>query len=444
MFDNLQEKISSSVQKLRGQGKITEKNIQSTLDEVRKSLLEADVQYKVVQSFIDSVREQALGQDVLTGIEPGQQMVRIFSQELTRILGGKSPEIPSPAKGPLKILLVGLQGTGKTTSAAKLALYCRDEKKKIPLLVPADVSRPGAKEQLYTLAKENGLGAFEHQMDDAVSICKTAISKQQGRELVGDVMIFDSAGRLAIDESLMDELARVRKVIQPDLVLYVLDAMAGQDAVRTAKIFEEEIGFDGVILTKMDGDARGGSALSVHMVTGKPIFFLGVSEKVQGLELVHPDRLASRILGFGDIVSLVEKAQKAFDEKQSAKLAQKLRKNQFTIEDFAQQLQSMEKMGSMSDILGMMPGGAKLKKALPSALPEKEIQKTKVIISSMTLAERRNHQLINGSRRLRIAKGSGTSVQDVNRFLKQFLQAKNMMARISKMGVKGMRRGGLF
>ncbi|MEZ4705376.1 MAG: signal recognition particle receptor subunit alpha [Bdellovibrionota bacterium] len=334
MFDRLQEKISGSIQKIRGHGTITEANIADTIEEVRKSLLEADVQYKVVQSFVDSVREKALGEDVLLGVEPGQQLIRIFSQELIRILGGETPQIPSPSKGPLKVLLVGLQGTGKTTSAAKLALHFRDEKKKIPLLVPADLSRPAAREQLITLAKENGLGVLEAESRNAMEVCKLALEKQKGREINGDVMIFDSAGRLAIDDALMEELAKVKAIIEPDLVLYVLDAMAGQDAVRTAQTFGEKIGFDGVILTKMDGDARGGSALSVKLVTGKPLYFLGTSEKVQGLEPVYPDRLASRILGFGDILSLVEKAQKAFDEKQSARLAQKLRKNQFTIEDF--------------------------------------------------------------------------------------------------------------
>ncbi len=340
--------------------------------------------------------------------------------------------------------MVGLQGSGKTTTTAKLAKYFRDEIKRMPFLVPADTSRPAAREQLEILSKQNGFKVFESREGNAVEVCKKAMDMVHQREVAADTMIFDTAGRLAIDETLMDELKQVRQIVQPHLVLYVLDSMAGQDAVNTAQIFEEKIGFDGVVLTKMDGDARGGSALSVKVVTGKPIYFMGVSEKVDGIEPFHPERLASRILGMGDVLSLVERAQKVVDEKKAMEMAQKLRKNQFTIEDFGEQLQSIQKMGSMADLIGMIPGAGQIKKAMAGGLPEKEIKKTQAIIASMTPKERRNHQILNGSRRLRIAKGSGTSVNDVNRFLKQFMQTKTMMAQFNKLGAKGFKRNGFF
>jgi signal recognition particle subunit SRP54 len=442
MFDNLQEKIARTVKNLRGHGKLTEDNISEAIGEVRTSLLEADVQYRVVQSVIDSIKQKVLGEEVLLGVDPSQQFVKFLSDELIRILGGEKAPLNLPK--PAKILMVGLQGSGKTTTSAKLARYFRDEAKRMPLLVPADTSRPAAREQLEILGKNNGLKVFESRESNAVEVCKKALHQVQQREVAADVVIFDTAGRLAIDESLMDELAKIRETTKPDLVLYVLDAMAGQDAVNTAETFQQKIGFDGVVLTKMDGDARGGAALSVKVVTGKPIFFMGISEKVDGLETFHPDRLASRILGMGDILSLVEKVQKNVDEKEAMELAAKLKKNQFTIEDFGQQLQQVKKMGSLTDLVGMLPGGAQMKKAMSMGLPEKEMKKTEAIISSMTPQERRNHQILNGSRRLRIASGSGTTVADVNRFIKQFMQAKTMMSQMNKLGVKGMRRGGFF
>jgi len=447
MFDNLQDRIARTIKNLRGHGKITEENISEAIDDVRSSLLEADVQYRVVQSVIDSIKQNVMGEEVLLGVNPEQQFIKLLADELNRILGGQEGktfdqimDLPKPTR----ILMVGLQGSGKTTTTAKLAKFFRDEKKRMPFLVPADTSRPAAREQLEILSKQNGFKVFESREGNAVDVCKKAIHMINQREVAADTMIFDTAGRLAIDETLMDELKQVRDIVQPHLVLYVLDSMAGQDAVNTAQTFQEKIGFDGVILTKMDGDARGGAALSVKVVTGKPIYFMGISEKVEGIEPFHPERLTSRLLGMGDVLSLVEKAQKVVDEKQAIEMAKKLRKNQFTIEDFGEQLQSVQKMGNMTDLIGMLPGAGQIKKLMAGGLPEKEIKKTQAIINSMTPQERRNHQILNGSRRLRIAKGSGTTVNDVNRFLKQFLQTKTMMSQFQKLGPKGMRRGGFF
>jgi signal recognition particle subunit SRP54 len=437
MFDNLQDRIARTIKNLRGHGKLTEENMSEAIEDVRSSLLEADVQYRVVQSVIDSIRTKVLGEEVLLGVDPQQQFIKFLADELNRILGGEAAAINLPT--PARILMVGLQGSGKTTTTAKLAKYFRDEKKRMPFLVPADTSRPAAREQLEILAKQNGFKVFESREGNAVDVCKKAMNMVAQREVAADLMIFDTAGRLAIDETLMDELKKVHETVKPHLVLYVLDSMAGQDAVNTAQTFQEKIGFDGVILTKMDGDARGGSALSV-----KPIYFMGVSETVDGIEPFYPERLTGRLLGMGDVLSLVEKAQKVVDEKKAEELAKKLRKNQFTIEDFGDQLQSLQKMGSMGDLIGMLPGAGQLKKAMAGGLPEKEIKKTQAIIQSMTAHERRNHQILNGSRRLRIAKGSGTSVNDVNRFLKQFLQTRTMMSQFQKLGVKGMKRGGFF
>ncbi len=442
MFDNLQDRIARTIKNLRGHGKLTEDNISDAIEDVRSSLLEADVQYRVVQSVVDSIKTKVLGEEVLLGVDPDQQFIKCLADELNRILGGEAVALNLPT--PMRILMVGLQGSGKTTTAAKLAKYFRDEKKRMPFLIPADTSRPAAREQLEILAKQNGFKVFESREGNAVDVCKKAMNMVAQREVAADTLIFDTAGRLAIDESLMDELKKVRDIVQPHVVLYVLDSMAGQDAVNTAQVFDEKIGFDGVILTKMDGDARGGSALSVKVVTGKPIFFMGISEKVDGLEPFYPDRLTSRLLGMGDVLSLVEKAQKVMDEKKAVEMAQKLRKNQFTIEDFGEQLQSLQKMGSMTDLIGMLPGAGQIKKMMAGGLPEKEIKKTQAIINSMTPQERRNHQVLNGSRRLRIAKGSGTTVNDVNRFLKQFLQTRTMMSQFNKLGPKGLKRGGFF
>lgn len=444
MFDQISEKISRSLKNLSGKGKITESNIKEAIEEVRISLLEADVAYPVVQSMIDSIRTKALGQEVVLGVNPDQQFVKILHDEMIRMLGDETVTVPFPKKPPMKILLMGLQGTGKTTTAAKLAKYFRDDLSRMPLLVPADTTRPAAIDQLKTLGSEHGLKVYDTTEKNAVEVCQNALKKVQGQEIAADTIIFDTAGRLSVDDDLMKELTNIKEKINPDWILYALDAMAGQGALEVAKTFFEKVSFDGVVLTKMDGDARGGAALSVLYSLGKPICFLGMGEKVDALEKMHPQRLASRILGMGDIVTLVEKVQKVVDEKKAMELTRKLSKNQFTLEDFQEQLESVQKMGSMQDLVGFLPGGAKMKQALAGGLPEKEIKRTQAIISSMTVRERRNPNLLNGSRRKRIADGSGVTVADVNRMLKQFLQAKTMMSRFSKMGVKGMRRSGSF
>ncbi|MEZ4819650.1 MAG: signal recognition particle protein [Bdellovibrionota bacterium] len=444
MFDRLSEKVSRSLKNLSGKGKITESNISQAIEDVRMGLLEADVSYPVVQSLVDSIKAKALGEEVLLGVSPDQQFIKILNDELVRLLGSENPQIPFAGKGrPTVIMLMGLQGTGKTTTAAKLAKYLRDECSRMPLLVPADLSRPAAVEQLQSLGEEHGLKVFTSEQTNPASVCVEALKKVKQQEIAADTVIFDTAGRLAIDEPLMQELALIQEKTQPDWVLYALDAMAGQDALTVAKTFHRHVAFDSVVLTKMDGDARGGAAISVLQQTGKPIAFLGMGEKIENLELVHPDRLASRILGMGDIVSLVERAQKAIDEKQAQKMAAKLRKNTFDLNDFQEQLESVKKMGSMQDLVGFLPGGAKMKQALAGGMPEKEMAKTQAIICGMTPQERRNPKLINGSRRLRIANGSGVTVAEVNRMLKQFMQAKTMMSRLSKMGMKGLRRGGM-
>ncbi len=443
MFDRLQERFERAFKDLRGQGKIRESNIQEALAEVRSSLLEADVQYRVVQSFIDSVREKALGEEVLTKVNPDQQFIKILNDELIRILGGQTTEVPKVTGRPLVILLAGLQGSGKTTTAAKLAKHLRDQRHERPLLIPADTRRPAAREQLEQLGKENGLQVFSSREDDPVKVCKAAMKAVAMREVAANCVIVDTAGRLHVDEPIMQELEAIQKETQPDLVLYVLDSMVGQDAVRAAEAFQERIDFDGVIVTKLDGDARGGAALSVCLATGKPIFFVGTGEKMEGLEVLHPDRMASRILGMGDVVSFVEKAQEVVDVKQAEKLAKKIRKQEFTIEDFQDQLKAFQKMGSMENLLGMMPGGGKLKKMMAGAMPEKEIARVEAIINSMTVTEKQRPKILDGSRRQRIAHGSGTSVADVNRFLKQFLQAKKMMSSLGKMGPRGFQRGGM-
>ncbi len=444
MFERLSDRISHTLRNLRGIGKIRESNIAEALSEVKASLLEADVQYKVVQSFVDSVRQKALGQEVLGSVEPGQQFVKILYDELLRILGGKSVEIPKVSGKPLKILLMGLQGSGKTTTAAKLAKFLRDDRRERPFLIPTDTVRPAAREQLEQLGAENSLPVFLSRDTDPVSICEAAIKAVECREVAANCLIFDTQGRLAVDKSLIGELKALREAVQPDLVFYVLDSMTGQDAVRSAEVFTQKIGFDGMIVTKLDGDARGGAALSVCVTTGKPIYFVGIGEKLEALERLHPDRLASRILGMGDIVTLVERAEKVVDLKAARELSKKIQKNQFTIEDFAEQIQAVKKMGSFEDLIGFLPGGQQMKKDLQGGIPENELKKTDAIIKSMTQQERRNFQIIDGNRRKRIANGSGTTVTDVNRFLKQFVQARSMLSRLGKVGVKGLRRGGGF
>lgn len=440
MFDSLSDKLSLVFKKIKGHGKLSEKNIQDALRDVRMALLEADVNYRVVKAFTGSVKDRATGREVMESLTPGQQFVKIVHEELIRTMGSTQAELDLKDPKPASIMLVGLHGSGKTTSAAKLAVWLKN-RKRTPYLVPADVYRPAAIEQLTRLAQQIQVPVHPSSPEeDPVDICSRAreAARAQGR----DTLIIDTAGRLHIDDDLMSELGRIRETLQPSETLLVADAMTGQDAVNIAESFNKLLDVDGVILTKLDGDARGGAALSIKSVTGKPIKFVGLGEKTDALEPFHPDRMASRILGMGDILSLIEKAEAAIDEKKALELEEKLRKNAFTLEDFQDQLRQVRKMGSLDQLMSMIPGFDKMKK-MPGMQPnEKDIVKIEAIINSMTPKERRNHTILNGSRRKRIAKGSGTSVQDVNRLLKQYVQAKNMMKKIQKMGPRGF--GKLF
>jgi signal recognition particle subunit SRP54 len=404
------------------------------------ALLEADVNYKVVKEFTGAVKGRATGSEVMESLTPGQQFVKIVHEELIQTMGSQRAELNLKGPNPASLVLVGLHGSGKTTTAAKLAVWLRTAKRN-PYLVPADVYRPAAIDQLTQLAGKIQVPVYPSRVDqDPVDICIQA--REEARSLGRDTLIIDTAGRLHIDDELMDELRRIRTTIEPSEILMVADAMTGQDAVNIASRFDELLDIDGVVLTKLDGDARGGAALSIKSVTGKPIKFIGLGEKTDALEPFHPDRMANRILGMGDILSLIEKAEASIDEKKAKELEEKLRKDAFTLEDFQDQLQQVRKMGSLEDLVSMIPGLQKLKK-MPGVQPdERELVKIEAIINSMTLQERRDHTVLNGSRRKRIAKGSGTSVQDVNRLLKQYVQARQMMKRIQKMGPRGM--GKLF
>lgn len=434
MFEGISEKLSSTLKKIRGYGKLSENNIQDALRELRLSLLEADVNFKVVKDFIESVKNRALGQEVIESLTPGQQFIKIVHEELVRILGEESSDLDLRATPPVAIMLVGLQGSGKTTTAAKLAKLLKENLKRKPYLVPADVYRPAAIEQLKVLAETIGVGVYDSQQgNNPVDICKDAVSSA----IYGsyDVAIIDTAGRLHIDEELMDELRRIKAEINPHEILLVADAMTGQDAVNVSTSFNEALGIDGIILTKMDGDARGGAALSIKAVTGKPIKFFGVGEKLEALEVFYPDRIASRIIGMGDVLTFIEKAQVAFEEKKAEEMAKKLLKNEFLLEDFREAMIAIRKMGTLDSMTEMIPGMkqiAKNPKALEMA--EKEIKKTIAIIDSMTLKERRSHTILNGSRRKRIAKGSGTKVEDINRVIKNYVQMRDMMKNMGKMG----------
>ncbi|MCI0454008.1 MAG: signal recognition particle protein [Candidatus Dadabacteria bacterium] len=434
MFEGISEKLSSTLKKIRGYGKLNESNIQDALREVRLSLLEADVNFKVVKDFIESIKKRALGQEVTESLTPGQQFIKIVHEELVRILGEESSELDLRATPPVSIMLAGLQGSGKTTTAAKLAKSLKERNKRNPYLVPADVYRPAAIEQLKVLAEKVGVGVYDTQPGkNPVEICKDAVSSA----VYGgyDVLIIDTAGRLHIDEELMDELRRIKAEIKPQEILLVADAMTGQDAVNVSTSFNEAIDIDGVILTKMDGDARGGAALSIKAVTGKPIKFFGIGEQLDALEVFHPERISSRILGMGDVLTLIEKAQVAFEEKKAEEMAKKLLKNEFSLEDFREAMISMGKLGSLDSMTEMIPGMkqiAKNPKALDMA--EKEMKKTIAIINSMTHRERKNHTILNGSRRKRIAKGSGTRVEDINRVIKNYIQMRAMMKNMGKMG----------
>ncbi len=433
MFEGISEKLNSTLKKIRGYGKLSESNIQDALREVRLSLLEADVNFKVVKDFVDSVRGRALGHEVIESLSPGQQFIKIVYEELVRTLGEKSSELDLKATPPIGIMLAGLQGSGKTTTAAKLAKYLKQNKRN-PYLVPADIYRPAAVEQLRVLAEQIEVGVYDTEPGkDPVEICKDAMSAA----VYGgyDVVIMDTAGRLHIDEELMNELRMIKAEINPHEILLVVDAMTGQDAVNVSNSFNEALDIDGVILTKMDGDARGGAALSIKAVTGKPIKFFGIGEKLDALEVFHPERIASRILGMGDVLTFIEKAQTAFEEKQAEEMAKKLLKKEFSLEDFREAMVAMRKMGSLESTVEMIPGMKQVTKN-PKALEvaEKEIKKTIAMINSMTREERKNHTILNGSRRRRIAKGSGTKVEDVNRMIKNYVQMRDMMKNMGKMG----------
>ncbi|MBW1886815.1 MAG: signal recognition particle protein [Deltaproteobacteria bacterium] len=436
MFESLTEKLNKTFKKLKGHGRLSEKNIQDALKEVRLALLEADVNYKVVKRLIEDIRGRTVGQEVLESLTPGQQVIKIVDQELTTLMGGARQELQLTGRTPFSLMLVGLQGSGKTTTAGKLAQYLSKQGRN-PYLVAADIYRPAAIEQLKILGSQ--LSVPVHSSDNNLKperICLDAFSK--AGEVGADILIIDTAGRLHIDDELMAELVRMKGKINPTEILLVADAMTGQDAVNVAKHFNETLDITGVILTKMEGDARGGAALSIKAVTDKPIKFIGVGEKLDALEPFFPDRMASRILGMGDMLSLIDKAQEEFDEKEILRLEKKLKKREFDLSDFHTQLLQLKKMGSLEQILGMLPGMGQLKQLKKLKPNEKELIKIEAIINSMTKDERRNYKIINGSRRKRIARGSGAKIQDVNRLLKNFAQTKKMMEHISRKGLQNM------
>jgi signal recognition particle subunit SRP54 len=436
MFESLSEKLDKTFKKLKGQGRLSEKNIQDALKEVRLALLEADVNYKVVKKFVEDIRQRALDQEVLGSLTPGQQVIKIVNEELAELMGATLQGLRLEGRPPFSVMLVGLQGSGKTTTAAKLANHLKKQGRN-PFLVPADIYRPAAIEQLKKLGSQLNIAVHDSQPDQKPEdICLKALSN--AGTVGADTMIIDTAGRLHIDDELMAELDRIKKKIQPVEILFVADAMTGQDAVNVAETFNNLLDITGVILTKMEGDARGGAALSIKAVTQKPIKFIGVGEKLDALEPFHPDRMASRILGMGDLLTLIDKAQAEFDEKEAVKLEKKLRKNEFDLEDFQAQLKQMKKLGSIEQLLGMIPGMGQLKQLKKLKPDEKELVRVEAIICSMTKAEKRNFKIINGSRRKRIAQGSGTRVQDVNRLLKNFAQTKKMMGQLTKKGARGM------
>lgn len=437
MFDELTEKLDRVFKDLRGAGKLTEKNIKDSLREVRRTLLEADVNFRVARDFIKSVESKAIGEKTLTSISPGQQVIKIVHDELVTLLGDKVSEIEISPSPPTIIMLCGLQGSGKTTLAAKLALYYKRDGKKV-MMVAADIYRPAAIEQLQTLGKGLDIDVF-HGKGKPPETCKTAVKEAEARGFTH--VIFDTAGRLHIDDDLMNELTEIKKKTSPTEILLVADAMTGQDAVNIALEFENRLRITGVALTKLDGDARGGAALSIRAVVGKPIKVVGVGEKPDALEKFHPDRMASRILGMGDIVSLVEKAQDAVDIKEAEKLAKKIRKETFTLEDFYSQLQQLKKMGPLESLIDLMPGMGKSLKGLK--MDGNELVRIEAILNSMTIKEKQNPSIINGSRRKRIARGSGSSVQEVNSLLKQFAQMQTMIKKMSKMNMKGLRKGAM-
>lgn len=422
MFENLSEKLEKSFKILKGHGKITEINIAETLKEVRKALIDADVSYAIAKEFCDTVKQKALGKDVLTSVEPGQLMIKIVHDELTELMGGASQDVN--IKGtPAIVLIAGLQGSGKTTFSAKFANYLKTKKSKSVLLVAGDVYRPAAINQLQVLGEQIGVEVYTEDSKNPVQIAKNAVQKAKDKGI--NLVIIDTAGRLAIDEEMMNEIEAIKKAVNPQETLFVVDSMTGQDAVNTAKAFNDKLNFDGVVLTKLDGDTRGGAALTIRHVVNKPIKFVGIGEKMEALDVFYPERMANRILGMGDIVSLVEKAQEQFDEEQARKLSKKLKTNDFNFNDFLSQIHQIKKMGNIKDLMGMIPGVGKMMKDVD--INDDAFKGIEAIIGSMTPFERENPTKIDGSRRKRIARGSGTSLEDVNRLLKQFEETRKMM-----------------
>ena len=435
-FEGLSEKLSAAFKKLRGKGRLSEADVKEAMKEVRLALLDADVSYSVVKDFVAKVTERAVGADVLESLTPAQQVVKIVNEELTGLMGGANAKITMANNGPTVVMMVGLQGAGKTTTTAKLGGLMRRQYQKRPLLAACDVYRPAAIEQLKVVGGQMDLPVFEEGQGDPVKIAQNAI--RHARDHGSDMVFLDTAGRLHVDENLMDELKRMKAAVHPNEILLVVDAMTGQDAVNAATAFDEALGIDGVILTKLDGDARGGAALSIRAATGKPIKFAGTGEKLDMIEPFHPDRMASRILGMGDMLSFIEKAEQAYDEKQAAKIEEKLRKNRFTLQDSYDQLQQLKNMGDLSQLLGMMPGNLG-KQMQGASIDEKAMARTEAIILSMTPLERENPQVLNASRKKRIAAGCGLEVVDVNRLLKQF----DMMRELTRQMTKGGRMPGL-
>ncbi len=445
MFDTLSDRLEGVFKKLKGQGRITESNIEEALREVRLALLEADVSVKVVRDFVGHVKQKTLGQEVLRSLTPEQHLIKFVAEELREVMGGQARELDLKAKPPIRIVVVGLQGSGKTTSLAKLARWLKAERRRHPLLVSTDVRRPAAMEQLRVLGAQAGVAVLEsHEGEDPIGIAARALARAEASG--SDAVLIDTAGRLQIDEELMEELERLKAAVSPHHIIFVADAMTGQEAANVAAGFHERLGISGVILTKLDSDARGGAALSVRAITGAPILFAGVGEKLEAFEIFHPDRLASRILGMGDVLSLIEKAQAAYDGKQAKELQRKFKKNEFTLTDFIEQLRAVRKMGSLGDLVGMIPGLKKMAGLVDSEESRRELKRVEAIIDSMTPEERNHHLILNGRRRARIATGSGTSIQEVNRFLKQFEQTRKMMKKLTRPGaglamMRGLRSG---
>jgi signal recognition particle subunit SRP54 len=439
MFESLQERIEGAFKTLKGQGKLTELNVAETVKEIRKALVEADVNYKIAKEFTDKVREAAMGQNVLTAVQPGQLLTKIMYDELTNLMGGKAADFNIKGS-PAVILVAGLQGSGKTTFTHKLAHFLKTQKYKRPMMVACDVYRPAAVDQLIVLGEKIGVPVYhEKENNNPVQIAMNGIAQAKSQGL--DLVIIDTAGRLAVDEEMMKEIAAVKASTKPDEILFVVDSMTGQDAVNTAKAFNDRLNFDGVVLTKLDGDTRGGAALTISYTVGKPIKFVSTGEKFDTLDVFHPDRMASRILGMGDIVSFVEKAQAQYDEKKAQELEEKIRKSKFDFNDFLTQLAQIKKMGNMKDLLGMIPGMGKAVKDID--INEDSFKKVEAIILSMTPHERSNPDVLDGKRKLRISKGSGNTIQEVNQFLKQFEEMKKMMKSMQKMSSAGRQIKGL-